>query len=278
MDQSNQFYNQVLDAIEFNKITLPTQPEIAVKIRETAEDPNVTVPKLGEVIAKDPGLTARIIRVANSPLMRGMVEIDSVANAIGRLGLNFVCNLAIGLAMEQIFMATNDQVDTWTREVWDHSVKVAAICHVLAGHYTKIPQDQATLIGLLHGIGALPILSYAQEHEELLEDTDKLKILIQENHTKLGEGILKAWQFPDDFAHVPAAYTDFDRDNSEVDLIDLVQIANVYCPYSFNESYFADLDKSSIKAFHRIGFEPDFDILSNGTLQPKIEEAIKLFS
>lgn len=275
---NNEFYNQVLDAIEFNKITLPTQPEIAVKIRETAENPNVTVPMLGEVIAKDPGLTARIIRVANSPLMRGMVEIDSVANAIGRLGLNFVCNLAIGLAMEQIFMATNDQVDTWTREIWEHSVKVAAICHVLAAHYTDIPKDQATLIGLLHSIGALPILTYAQEHEELLEDTEKLKILIMENHTKLGEGILKAWQFPDSFANVPAHYLELERDNDKVDLIDLVQIANVYCPYSFNEGALKDIDKSTIKSFQRIGFEPDFDILTNGTLQPKIEEAIKIFS
>lgn len=277
MESSEHFFNQVLEAIEFNKIKLPTQPEIAVKIRETAEDPNVTVPDMAEIITKDPALTARIIRVANSPLMRGVVEIDSVANAIGRLGLNFVCNLAIGLAMEQIFMATNEQVDLWTREVWDHSVKVAAISHVLAAEYTKIPADQATLIGLLHGIGTLPILTFAEEHDELLEDTDKLKLLIQENHPRLGKAILKAWQFPEDYAEVPDQYVNLSRDVSDVDFIDLVQIANAYVPYSFTENYFNE-DRSGIKAFERIGFESDFDIMNNGTLKPKIDEAIKLFS
>lgn len=277
MESSEHFFNQVLEAIEFNKIKLPTQPEIAVKIRETAEDPNVTVPDMAEIITKDPALTARIIRVANSPLMRGVVEIDSVANAIGRLGLNFVCNLAIGLAMEQIFMATNDQVDIWTREVWDHSVKVAAISHVLASHYTKIPADQATLIGLLHGIGTLPILTFAEEHDELLEDTAKLKLLIQENHPRLGKAILKAWQFPTDYSEVPEQYINLNREVPEVDYVDLVQIANAYVPYSFTESYFNE-DRTGIKAFERIGFEPDFDILNNATLKPKIDEAIKLFS
>ncbi len=277
MVQNSLFFNQVLDAIEYNQIKLPTQPEIAIKIRETAEDPNVTVDSLAKVISKDPALTARIIRVANSPLMRGVTEINSVSNAIGRLGLAFVCNLAIGLAMEQIFMSTNEQIEIWTREVWAHSVKVAAICHVLAKHYTSIPPDQATLIGLLHGIGALPILSFAQEHDELLKDTDKLKILIQQNHPKLGHAILKAWGFPEEFAQAPKIYIDKDRDIKDIDLVDLVQIANIYTPYTFNENYF-NQEKETFKAFERIGFEPDFDILTNPTLQPKIEEAIKLFS
>ena len=274
---NNQFFNQVLEAIEYNKITLPTQPEIAIKIRETAENPKVTVQQLAEVISKDPGLTARIIRVANSPLMRGVVNIDSVGNAIGRLGLNFVCNLAIGLAMEQIFQATNEQIDAWTRQVWKHSITVAAICHVLAKQYTNIPADQATLIGLLHTIGMLPILTFAEEHDELLEDSEKLQQLIVANHAQLGKAILEAWQFPPEYSQVPEDYIKKDHACDKVDMVDLVQIANLYSPSPFNSVFFQD-ERSQYKSLERIGFEPDFDLMNNATLQPQIQEAIKLFT
>ena len=111
MTSKEAFFNNILEAIESNKLTLPTQPEVALKIRETSENPEVTVTELSDVISTDPGLTARLIRVANSPLMRGRVSVESLPNAINRLGLTFVCNLAIGLAMEQIFQATNEIVD-----------------------------------------------------------------------------------------------------------------------------------------------------------------------
>lgn len=277
MTAHNNLFELVLDAVEFNKIKLPTQPEIALRIRDVAEDPNVSVAKLSEVISKDPGLTARIIRVANSPLMRGSASLDSINIAISRLGLNFVCNLAIGLAMEQIFQATHELVDKWIREIWDHSVQVAGISNVLAGHYTDIPADQATMLGLLHSLGALPILSYAEANQELLAEPEVLRALIEEHHPKLGKAILKAWSFPSAYIEIPEHYIDVKRDVPKIDLIDIVQLANVYAPSRFNAKYFS-CPREEIKAFQRIGFDPNFDILSNATLNQKIQEAVSILS
>ena len=114
------------DAIEADELVLPTMPEMALKVREVAEDPNASVKQLGNVIGNDAALTARIIKVANSAIYRGAVEIQDLNMALMRLGMATTCTLATGLAMEQMFQATTDMVDKRLRQVWQASSEIAA--------------------------------------------------------------------------------------------------------------------------------------------------------
>ena len=61
---------ELIQAIENDELVLPTLPEVALKVREAAEDPNVGIADLAKVIGNDAALTARIIKVVNSPLLR----------------------------------------------------------------------------------------------------------------------------------------------------------------------------------------------------------------
>ncbi len=97
----------LLHAIDTDRVVLPTLPEVALKVREAAEDPNVGVAELSRVIAMDAALTARLIKVVNSPLLRTSKEITDLQMAVGRLGINYTANLATGLAMQQMFQATS---------------------------------------------------------------------------------------------------------------------------------------------------------------------------
>lgn len=203
MDTNTDFGNRLIAEIEANRLKLPTQPEVAVRLRECAENPNISATQLAQVISHDPALTAKFIQIANSPLMRGQSQINSLPNVISRLGVKFVCNVATGLAMEQIFQATNDTVDSMMRSVWTSSSYVAAHAHVIAKRFSTVPVESASLAGLMYQIGALPILSYAQDHDELLEDKDALLHLIDEHHPKISEFILKSWKFPDEIASIP---------------------------------------------------------------------------
>ena len=179
----------LIRAIDQDELVLPTLPEVALQVREAAEDPDVSIQALSKVIGNDAALTARIIRVVNSPLLRSPKEITDLQMAISRLGINYTCNLATGLAMEQMFQATSDVVDRKMREVWNKSTEIAGICHALCRHYTRLAPDQATLAGLVHQIGALPILTYAEEHSELLADSISLNHVIERIHPLIGERI-----------------------------------------------------------------------------------------
>ena len=220
---------QVRDAIAREQLTLPTLPEVALSIRNAADDPDVSVQSLAREIGKDPALAARLIQIANSPLMRGRASVDSLNSAITRLGMDFVKNLVAGLLVEQMFLATSEAIEQRMRKAWNHSVEVAAVSFVLAARYTRLPPEQAMLAGLIHEIGCLPILTLAERHADTAHNPAALERVIRNLHPKLGVEILRAWDFPVDLAEMPVRYANFGRKHEgDADYADLISVANLY--------------------------------------------------
>ncbi|MBU0806579.1 MULTISPECIES: HDOD domain-containing protein [Pseudomonas] len=266
---------ELLLAIDRDELVLPTLPEVALRVREAAEDPNVGIAELSKVIGNDAALTARIIKVVNSPLLRTSKEITDLQMAVGRLGINYTSNLATGLAMEQMFQATSDVVDRKMREVWNKSTEIAGICHVLCKHYTRLMPDQATLAGLVHQIGILPILTYAEEHSELLADSISLNHVIEQIHPIIGDKILRTWEFPEQIAMVPSQHLDFTRDSAKVDYVDLVQVATLQS-YLGSEHPYTQLDWSQIPAFRKLGLDPSQNLNDDEDLSAAMEAAMSM--
>jgi HD-like signal output (HDOD) protein len=263
----------LLQAIDNDELVLPTLPEVALKVREAAEDPNISTLQLSKVIGNDAALTARIIKVVNSPLLRTSKEITDLQMAINRLGINYTCNLAIGLAMEQMFQATSDVVDRKMREMWAKSTEIAGICHVLCKQFTRLMPDQATLAGLIHQIGALPILAYAEEHNDLLADSISLNHVIEQIHPIVGDKILRTWAFPEQLAIIPSQYLDFTRDSAKVDYVDIVQVATLQS-YIGTDHPYTQLDWSQIPAFAKLGLDPSKDMNDDEDLSAAMEAAM----
>lgn len=255
MDVSAQDIKQaLLHAIERDQLVLPTLPEIALQVREAAANPDTDIKKLQTLLQTDASLSARVVRVANSPLVRGYSPIDNLPAALSRLGVTYSCNLALGLAMEQMFQATNEVIDTRLREVWSQSTEVAAIANVLAQHYTKLEPDQATLAGLTHQIGILPILTYAEENDELLlnENQQELDRIIAEISPMIGERILHAWKFPEALASVPSQHLDLLRNSHQTDYADVVIVARLQS-HGFDKVLSDVPEWDDIPAFAKLG-------------------------
>ena len=267
--------SRLVEAIEKDQIVLPTLPEIALQVREAANDANVTTKKLGDLIGSDAALSARIIKVANSPLVRGVQSIENLPTAISRLGIAYSCNLAVGLAMEQMFQATNELVDTRMRDVWKHGTEVAAISAVLTQNYTNLRTDQATLAGLVHQLGILPILTYAEGHDIFLEDNEAgdLDELIEALHPQLGELILKTWSFPAALVPVPAQHLDIYRDSEVTDYVDVVIVAKLQC-YAGKDHPLADIDWKTVPAFKKLGLDPEDNEGSDENLSEQMQQAM----
>lgn len=263
-----QIQQEVSSAVDNDELELPSLPEVALRIREEAENENVSAQSLAGVIGADPGLAARMIRVANSPLFRATRTIEDLNMALSRLGVEYAANLATGFAMQQMFQATSDIIDRKMRSVWSRATEVAAICGVLAKSYTRLRPDQATLAGLTHMIGVLPILAWAEEHPQFLQDSLTLDRVIDSIHGSLGTMILQRWDFPAEIALVPASYTQFDRHNDSVDYIDIVMVSNLQL-LSGTDHPHAKIDWSGIQAFANIGLDTDVE---TGQLNELAEE------
>ena len=96
-DLADKVQRDLVQAIDNDDLVLPTLPEVAMQIRRAAEDPEISVSNLSKVIGRDTALSARLIKVVNSPLLRATQEVTDLHTAITRLGVNYSSNLAIGL-------------------------------------------------------------------------------------------------------------------------------------------------------------------------------------
>lgn len=267
---------EIVNAIKSDQLVLPTLPEVALRVREVADDPDADLDQLAKVIGNDAALSARIVRVANSPLLRGNRQIEDLKTALMRLGMEYTCNLATGLAMEQMFQATSDLVDKRLRDVWMRSSEVAGICHVLCKHYTKLRPDQATLAGLVHKIGVLPILTYAEDHPSLLVDSLTLDRVIEELQGPLGDMILKTWEFPAELIHVPSQHLEFSRKAPAADYADIVTVALLQS-HMGDDSTLGDMDYHEVTAFERLGMDPDMQSAEAEDLSDEMAAAMMAF-
>src|SRR5690554_3254733 len=154
-----QVSSKIVEMVKQDKLVLPTLPEIALRVRDVAEDPNSSVKDIANIISRDPALTARILKVTNSPMIRSSKPINDIFAAVTRLGVAYTSNIAIGLAMEQMFQATSDVIDSRLRRTWAQALQVGASAEVLARHFTNIAPEKAMLAGIVHQIGVLPILA-----------------------------------------------------------------------------------------------------------------------
>lgn len=258
-------------AIDNDDLVLPTLPEVALKIRQAAEDPEVSISHLSKVISRDTALTARLIKVVNSPLLRATQEVTDLHTAITRLGTNYSSNLSIGLVMEQIFHARSEVVEQKMRDVWRRSLEVAGVCYALCRNHSQLKPDQAALGGLVHQIGVLPILTYAEDHYELLSDPVSLNHVIDSIHPLLGDKLLRGWDFPEMLVNVPAHYQDLERDSASLDYVDLVQVAVLYC-HKNTDHPLANAALSSLPAFKKLRIDP-----LNEAVRTELEEARSMF-
>lgn len=266
--------SELLSAIENDKLILPTLPEVALQVRDIAEGEDSSIMDLVKVISNDTALSARLIRVCNSPLFRGARAIENLNMAVSRLGMAYTSNLAMGLAMEQMFQATSDMIDKRLRATWQTSTEVAGVCHVLAQQYTRLKPDQATLAGLVHLIGVLPILRYVEDNDVQVSSV-MLDNVVDEIHPRIGATILKKWDFPEELQLVPLEYQNYERKVASADYADLVMVANLQLLAGTGHPV-NELDWTTISAFDRLGLDPNIDMSEEEDLNAQMEAAMAL--
>jgi putative nucleotidyltransferase with HDIG domain len=219
---------QELSRQEFD---IPPFPDIAIRIRDAMSDPNVSIDKIARIIVADPVLTTRLIRMANSALLRrGTIEITDVKTALSRIGMELVRNTVVSMALDTTFKAPagsmlHDRIDA----VRKHSSHVAALAYILARRQPDFEHaEDAMLAGLLHDIGKFYILNRVQDFPELFDDPQQLDELLAGWHTGVGRAIVESWGFPPAIAEAVDEHEALERKHySSPDVADIVLVANL---------------------------------------------------
>lgn len=195
---------------------IATLPEITLKIIELVESPSSTAQDLHKVIANDPALCSRILKVVNSAFYGLPGQIGSINRAIVLLGLNAVKNIAIAASLAKLFRGGSLTPEFSAKDLWSHSIATAAGCKMIADTMKLGLADEAFLAGLIHDIGVIVEIQY--DRHKLIETVGKLGVdkegvpansmldveteVFGANHQDFGQGLCEKWKFPRTFALV----------------------------------------------------------------------------
>jgi HD-like signal output (HDOD) protein len=234
MSTENALLTILIEKINNDTITLPTLPEVAVKIRRAADDPDINLGRMADVIAQDPALSARMMKVANSSFIGRAVKVETLNQAVTRIGLRQIKNIATAMAMEQLFVSKNALIKSYLSKAWQKTVEISAVAITVMQQYLKanrhgvLNMDTITLAALVHNIGVLPILTEAERHEDVFANPQFLGQAIQKLAGRIGSSIMRAWDFTDDFIEVAEKWSDFSFQADEPVYVDFVRIGALY--------------------------------------------------
>ncbi|PRO75468.1 histidine kinase [Alteromonas alba] len=230
MSTQNALLTILVEKIKNDTLVLPTLPAVALKVRKAADDPDINLQDMGEVIGQDPSLSARMIKISNSAYMGRAVKVTSISQAVTRIGLRQIKNIATALAMEQLFVSKNELVGEYMKKEWANTVDVVANSMAALQMYTARTKkrdftiDTMTLMALIHSIGVLPILTEAERHTEVFASPSFLNDAIDKLAPKVGGSIMRSWEFGEDFVVVAERWHDLAYIPEKLGYIDFVRV------------------------------------------------------
>ncbi len=159
--EESEIFQQIYLAYHQQELELPSMPEVALRIRRVADDVDADVKEIARIIQMDPTVTGGFLQAANSPMYRAARPITKIKDAIIRIGLNGSRTLATTLAMRNIFKSRDPRIKALMHAIWKRSIHVSALSFVIAKNFTRLDPELALLAGLMHAVGAVPILTFA---------------------------------------------------------------------------------------------------------------------
>jgi len=181
-------------------------PEIAVQVNTMVEDPRTSATDIGDVINRDPSLTTRLLRIANSPFFGLTAKVATVSRAVAVVGSKKLRDLIIATSAIRTFKGVPNQLVSMD-DFWYHSLYCAIAARLLASSRRLPHADSLFTAGLLHDIGQLIIFNRLPElaREALrlsIADPRAVDIHLAEqevlgfNHAQVGGLLLRHWQLP----------------------------------------------------------------------------------
>jgi HD-like signal output (HDOD) protein len=210
-----------------------------MQVVQVCQDESSTVEQLEEVIASDPSIAARILRIANSAFFGYAQKVDSISRAIILLGFETVKSLALSTSVFDLFSgAAETRLDR--QRFWLHSIACGRAAQMIAQDSDARPyHSTAFLAGLLHDIGKLVLdLWFYEEYSRVLLEVEKGEDCISEveqrllgfDHADAGAWFANSWGLPPTLTEPIGKHHSLDVDEeSEAFIIAAVHVADVIC-------------------------------------------------
>jgi putative nucleotidyltransferase with HDIG domain len=176
-------------------------PAVARKALELIDSPDTSAVQVGETLANDPVLTARILKVANSALFGLSREINSLTQAVSLMGFRTTRDLVLLASLRSAYR----RFGLPERLLWSHSVACGIGARLVARRHAPSASDDAFICGLLHDVGKVVLNNEAPEaytqvmmttYNEGAPFVTVERTTLGYTHTELGASVAEQWRYP----------------------------------------------------------------------------------
>ncbi len=229
-DLAGSVFLDFVEAVRADRIRLPTLPDLAVRIRALLDDDRAGAAEVGRMVGADPAIAAKLVRLANSAAYRRNGPVVTVEAAVARLGLETTRDVVTAFCVNELFQTDLGVLRGWLERLTEHSRNVAAVSSVLSRELGELDPGQALLAGLLHEVGVIPLLVFAETYPELATDDTAVRELLDAAAAEASELLLNSWRFDQAFIDVARHAGDwgYAHDGPMV-YCDIVQLAKAHC-------------------------------------------------
>jgi HD-like signal output (HDOD) protein len=191
-------------ALVSGDVELATLPEVYVRLLEALQAETATAAQLAAIIGRDPSLTAKLLRLVNSPVYAMRAPVDSINRAVTMVGQKEMTTLVTGLAAVSAFADISPELCDM-RMFWHHAASCGVYASLLARSVPGLAPDRAFVGGLLHDLGQLVILrklpaaagrALLLSRVEGLPASEAETAVLGFDHAVVGRALLAGWHFP----------------------------------------------------------------------------------
>jgi HD-like signal output (HDOD) protein/ActR/RegA family two-component response regulator len=187
--------------------SLPSLPALYAEILEELQSPNASITRISEIVSQDPGMTARILQLVNSPFFGIRRSITNPSEAVAYLGIDTIQSLALSVQAFSRF-DVGSVPGFSIEQIWQHSLNVAAIARRIfqLERKDKTSANEAFTTGLLHDLGTIVLACNLPRHYALVVAyqtrngclrRDAELELLGSSHAEVGAYLLGLWGLPD---------------------------------------------------------------------------------
>lgn len=216
--------------------TVYSLPLFYDRLNEAINHPRTSVNDIARIITEDQGLTARLLRLANSAMFGWFGKVDSINRAVTIIGTQQLRDLALAASVMGVFKGIPPELMDMTG-FWRHSIACGIVARTLAVWRRDANVERFFVAGMLHDIGqvimavAVPdlvrgILQESREMQELLHDLERRRLAF--DHADAGGALLRSWKIPAnivepvEFHHCPCRAEQYPLETAIVHLADII--------------------------------------------------------
>lgn len=221
------FVNRLVRDMGQGGLEIACFPDVATKLVRSLDSDFVTMPAIARMIESEPGLCVRVIGMANSAAFQGGGRaITDARSAVVRIGLRSLRAVILAFAVASLRDRRELKlVQSRIGEVWQGSVSLATLSHILAMRVRGVDSEGALLGGLMQGVGRIYLLTEAAFDADFREDIEGLDDIVTQWHVGALGKILEQWGFG---TNIIEAVVEFHGAGSRSGLADILKTARLF--------------------------------------------------